>query len=123
MGRETIAYIAQDFVNSQTVTFVQNALGDTSDSYIANAATCVDSYRYTSSGSWSQPLHFIDANDSSPTSCSVGYDRDCNTGKCVVNAIMNFTAQLQDSKHELGGLAQCDAIRHSLCWRHPSAFA
>lgn len=97
MGREAIAYIAEDFVNSQTATFVQNTLGDTSDSYIANAATCVDSYRYTSSGSWSQPLHFIDANDSPPTSCSVEYDRDCNTGKYVVNAIMNFTAQLQDS--------------------------
>lgn len=97
MGHETIAYIAQDFVSSDTVTFVQNALSDTSTSYMANAATWADSYRYTSAGTWSKPLHFIDANDSPPTSCSVNFDRDCDNDACVVAAISNFTAQLQDA--------------------------
>jgi len=97
MGHETIAYIAQDFVSSDTATFVQNALGDTSTDYMANAATWADSYRYTTAGSWSQPLHFIDANDSPPTSCSVDFTRDCDDNACVVAAITNFTAQLQDS--------------------------
>jgi hypothetical protein len=97
MGHEAIAYIAQDFVTPQTATFVQNALSDTSTSYMANAATWADTYRYTSAGSWSKPLHFIDANDSPPTSCSVEFGRDCSNGECVVNAIKNFTAQVQDS--------------------------
>jgi hypothetical protein len=97
LGHETIAYIAQDFVNSKTASFVQNALSDTSTSYMANAATWADTYRYTSAGSWSKPLHFIDANDSPPTSCSVEFDRDCGAGGCVVSAITNYTAQLQDS--------------------------
>jgi hypothetical protein len=98
MGHEAIAYIAQDFVNSQTATFVQTALSDTSTDYMANAATWADSYRYTSAGAWSEPLHFIDANDSPPTSCSVDFTRDCSgKGGCVVSAIANFTAQLQDS--------------------------
>jgi hypothetical protein len=98
MGHEAIAYIAQDFATSQTATFVQNALSDTSTSYMANAATWADSYRYTSAGSWSKPLHFIDANDSPPTSCGVEFDRDCGAGGCVVSAIANYTAQLQDPK-------------------------
>jgi hypothetical protein len=97
MGHETIAYIAQDFANPQTATFVQTALGDTSTDFMANAATWADSYRYTSAGAWSKPLHFIDANDSPPTSCSVDFARDCGKGGCVVSAIANFTAQLQDS--------------------------
>jgi hypothetical protein len=98
MGHEAIAYIAQDFANSQTATFVQTALSDTSTDYMANAATWADSYRYTSAGAWSKPLHFIDANDSPPTSCSVDFTRDCSgKGGCVVSAIANFTAQLQDS--------------------------
>jgi len=97
MGHEAIAYIAQDFVSSKTTTFVQNALSDTSTNYMANAATWADTYRYTSAGSWSKPLHFIDANDSPPTSCSVEFDRDCEDNSCVVAAITNYTAQLQDS--------------------------
>ena len=97
MGHEAIAYIAQDFVTSKTASFIQNALSDTSTSYMANAATWADSYRYTSAGTWSKPLHFIDANDSPPQSCSVDFDRDCGEGGCVVSAIRNYTAQLQDS--------------------------
>jgi hypothetical protein len=61
MGHEAIAYITQDFVTSQTATFARNALSDTSTSYMAKLATWADSYRYTSAGSWSKPLHFIDA--------------------------------------------------------------
>jgi hypothetical protein len=98
MAHEAIAYIAQDFANSRTATFVQTALSDTSTDYMANAATWADSYRYTSAGAWSEPLHFIDANDSPPMSCSVDFTRDCSgNGGCVVSAIANFTAQLQDS--------------------------
>ena len=63
LGHETIAYIAQDFVSSQTATFVQKILGSTSSSYMASVATWADTYRYTTPGEWSYPLHFIDAKD------------------------------------------------------------
>lgn len=63
LGHETIAYIAQDFVSSETAAFVQKILGSTSSSYMASVATWADTYRYTSAGEWSEPLHFIDAKD------------------------------------------------------------
>ena len=90
LGHETVAYIAQDFVSSTTKTYVQNILGDTSTSYMANAATWADSYRSTSAGSWSADLHFVDANDSPPSSCNVNYSRDCSGNKCVIGAISNY---------------------------------
>ena len=106
LGHETIAYVAQDFVSSETATFVQKILGSTSSSYMASVATWADTYRYTSAGEWSEPLHFIDAKDkyvdnksqgrrkayqnSPPTACNVNFARDCATSKCVVGALTNF---------------------------------
>jgi hypothetical protein len=92
VGHETIAYIAQSFVASSTKSFCQGILGDTSTSYLANVATWADSYRYTSAGRWSEPLHFIDANDNPPSSCSVEYKRDCGDTGCVVSAIRNYVS-------------------------------
>lgn len=93
-GHWSVAYIAQDFLKADTVTAVQAILGDTSTSYLANVATWADSYRYTSAGTWSAPLHFVDANDSPPSSCSVSYSRDCSGDDCVIGAITNYTNQL-----------------------------
>lgn len=49
-----------------------------------------DTYRYTDAGTWSAPLHFIDANDDPPSSCDVEYSRDCGDTGCVVSAIKNY---------------------------------
>ncbi|KAI9835139.1 MAG: hypothetical protein M1819_002508 [Sarea resinae] len=106
VGHETIAYIAQSFVTSDTATYCQNILGDTSDSYLANAATWADTYKYTSSGEWSKPLHFIDALDSPPDSCGVKYSRDCGSEGCVVSAINNYTERVQ----KYTGTQQLDAM-------------
>ena len=65
---------------------------------MANVSTWADSYRYTSAGSWSAPLHFIDANDNPPSSCSVDYSRDCGSAGCSVSAIVNYTSILPDDK-------------------------
>jgi len=93
MAHETVAFIAQNFVTSDTKQFCQNILGDTSTSYLANAATWADSYRYTTAGSFSYPYHFIDANDSPLSgSCGVEYTRDCGTGGCVVSALLNYVS-------------------------------
>jgi hypothetical protein len=94
LGHETVALIAQQFISSDTVTFCQNILGDTSDTYLANVATWADSYRYTSAGSYSAPYHFIDAEDNPPTSCNVNYERDCGSGGCVVSAITNYVSEI-----------------------------
>ncbi|KZF24453.1 nuclease S1 [Xylona heveae TC161] len=98
LGHETIAYIAQNFVSSSTKSFCQGILSDTSTSYLANVATWADTFKYTSAGEYSQPFHFIDAQDNPPSSCGVNYDRDCGAGGCVVLAISNYTQRLGDGR-------------------------
>jgi hypothetical protein len=92
MGHEAIAYIASNFVTSATKTYCQGILGDTTTRYLANVATWADSYRYTTAGTFSKPYHYIDANDSPPTTCGVTYTRDCPTEGCVVSAITNYVS-------------------------------
>ena len=91
LGHQTIAYVAQDFLNSDTESWAQDILGDSSTSYLANYATWADTFKYTSAGTFSKPYHFIDANDNPPSSCSVDFDRDCDAEGCVVGAIANYT--------------------------------
>ena len=90
LGHETIAYVAQNFLSSQTKTFCQNILSDTSTSYLANVATWADSFRETTAGTYSAPYHFIDAEDNPPSACNVDYARDCGSTGCVVRAINNY---------------------------------
>lgn len=97
LGHETIAYMAQDYVQSSTKTYVEGILGISNSSYMASVATWADSYRYTTAGAFSAPFHYIDANDSPPSSCSVEYDRDCGDSGCSVSAITNYTNILLDS--------------------------
>lgn len=97
LGHDTVAYIASNFVKSSTKSWAQGILGDTSSDYLANVATWADSYRYTSAGSFSAPYHYIDAEDSPPSSCNVDYNRDCGTGGCSVSAIANYTQRVQSS--------------------------
>lgn len=63
LGHEIVGYVAQDFVSAATKTYVENILGSSTTSYMAAVATWADTYRYTTAGAWSEPLHFIDAND------------------------------------------------------------
>lgn len=76
----------------------QGVLDDDSDSYLANIASWADDYRETTAGSWSAPLHFIDAEDDPPTSCDVDYDRDCGSSGCSVSAIVNYTQRVGDGR-------------------------
>ncbi|RDW84805.1 putative nuclease S1-1 [Coleophoma cylindrospora] len=97
LGHDTVAYIASNFVTAETATYFQNILGDTSANYLASVATWADSYRYTTAGTFSAPYHYIDANDSPPTTCDVVYSRDCGSTGCVVSAIKNYTSRVQSS--------------------------
>ncbi|KAL9053072.1 MAG: hypothetical protein Q9162_004994 [Coniocarpon cinnabarinum] len=94
LGHATVAFIAQNFLEDQTVTWAQDILDIHNDTYLASIASWADSYRYTDEGSWSAPLHFIDAEDSPPSSCSVDFERDCPAEGCSVSAIANFDGRL-----------------------------
>ena len=109
LGHETVAYIAQSYVSSSTKSAVQQILGSKSSDYMASVSTWADTYRYTKGGTWSKPLHFIDANDSPPESCSVDFDRDCGAGGCSISAIMNYTSILMDDQAPTS--EQFDAMR------------
>lgn len=98
LGHATVAYVAQHYVDSGTTTWAQGLLGDTSDAYLAKIASWADTYRSTAAGKWSAPLHFIDAEDSPPTSCSIDYERDCGSAGCSVSAVANYTTRINNSK-------------------------
>ncbi|KAK3695743.1 S1/P1 nuclease [Podospora appendiculata] len=94
MGHYTVAYVASNFVSSKTKTYMQSLLADTSANYLASVANWADSYRSTTAGAFSAPFHYIDAEDSPPSSCGVSFSRDCGSGGCVVSAISNYTTRL-----------------------------
>lgn len=90
LGHTTVAYIASNFVSSETKDFFQTLLRNDTDSYLANIATWADSFRYTAAGRFSAPFHFIDAFDDPPLSCGVQFVRDCGEMGCIVGAIQNY---------------------------------
>jgi hypothetical protein len=110
MGHETVAYIAQNFISAKTKTYCQGILDDTTTSFLANAATWADTYRYTSAGSFSYPYHFIDAEDNPPTSCNVDYTRDCGAGGCSVSAINNYVRIIKTTSMEHTKIKQTNIL-------------
>jgi hypothetical protein len=92
LGHETVAFIAQNFVAADTQVFFSSILNDQSTEYLAKVATWADSFRYTKAGKFSEPFHFIDAEDNPPDSCGVNYSRDCGATGCVVGAIQNYVS-------------------------------
>lgn len=97
LGHQTVAWIAQSLISDETASYVQKALDSTASDYMANISTWADTYRYSDNGGWSAPLHYIDANDSPPGECDVGFNRDCGESGCVVSAIANYTKIVMDS--------------------------
>ncbi|KAJ9195947.1 hypothetical protein DTO166G4_6286 [Paecilomyces variotii] len=98
LGHATVAYIAQNYVNSEVASWAQGVLSNTNDSYLADIASWADEYRLTSAGAWSAPLHYIDAQDNPPSSCNVDYNRDCGSSGCSVSAIANYTQRVGDGR-------------------------
>ncbi|KAF9737428.1 hypothetical protein PMIN02_000881 [Paraphaeosphaeria minitans] len=98
LGHATIAYIAQNYLTDATEAWAKKVLSDTSTSYLANVASWADTYRTTAAGKFSAPYHYIDANDSPPTTCNVNYARDCTSSGCSISAISNYTQRVADSR-------------------------
>jgi len=96
LGHETVGWVAQNFVSSETKAWAQKILNNDTESYLAGVATWADSFKYTEEGSFSSSLHYIDAEDDPPNTCNVQYDRDCKEDECVVGAIANYTQRIQD---------------------------
>lgn len=111
LGHETVGYIAQNFVKSSTKSWAQSILDDSSSSYLANASTWADSYKYTDEGAFSAPFHYIDAEDNPPETCNVHFDRDCGDAGCSVSAIANYTLRVQNVDGDLSGEEVGDALK------------
>lgn len=90
LGHEAVAYVASNFVATDTKSYFQAILRNETDSYLAGVATWADSFRYTAAGRFTAPFHFIDAEDNPPSSCGVKFSRDCPKQGCVVAAIQNY---------------------------------
>ncbi|KAL2016447.1 hypothetical protein VTK56DRAFT_3498 [Thermocarpiscus australiensis] len=96
-GHITVAYLASNFVSSDTTSYLQDLLRNDTQDYLAGVATWADSVRYTKWGRFTAGFHFIDAKDSPPTYCGVDYARDCKKeAGCVVSALRNYTSRLLD---------------------------
>lgn len=94
VGHATIATIADHYLTAAGKTYVSSKLG--AGVTMASVASWADNYRYTTVGKFSAPYHFIDAEDTPPSSCSVNLARDCGPTGCVVSAITNYTQRVQD---------------------------
>merc|ERR1711939_323961 len=106
LGHETVAWIAQSYVSSTTASAIKGILDTKQSDYMANVSTWADSYRYTSAGRWSAPLHFIDANVNhtsilldSDSSDSLKYD----AMKFLIHIIGDLHQPLHDEALEVGG--------------------
>ncbi|ETR99726.1 S1/P1 nuclease [Trichoderma reesei RUT C-30] len=106
LGHATVAYVAQHYLNAATASWAQGVLNDTSSSYLASIASWADTYRTTAAGKFSAPFHFIDAQDSPPSSCNVDYDRDCGSAGCSISAMANYTQRVGDGRLSAANVAE-----------------
>ncbi|KAI0086448.1 nuclease Le1 [Irpex rosettiformis] len=96
LGHQTVGYVAQSFLAPKALSFVQSSLGSTYNESLGPAATWADEVRSETAYKWSAPLHFVDANDDPPSSCSVQETRDCSSG-CILTAIANYTTRVAET--------------------------
>lgn len=82
-GHEAVEYVAMQFLAPNALAFVQQSLGSTYSESLGPAATWADQVKYTAGYIWSQPYHYVDAQDNPPSSCSIDQIRDCGDGKCI----------------------------------------
>lgn len=90
LGHMTVGIIAQSFLTPSAEKWAQSLLGSTNSTYLASVAPWADFYRTTKAGAFSEPFHFIDAQDNPPTSCNLQFNRDCGNTGCLVSAITNY---------------------------------
>ncbi|KAK1685976.1 hypothetical protein QYE76_046824 [Lolium multiflorum] len=95
-GHYMVCKIAESYLTSEASVAVKGLLPESAGGELAAVCSWPDTERRQNP--WSTPLHFADT----PGDCKFSYARDC-TGTngekdmCVVGAINNYTAALQDS--------------------------
>ncbi|KAL8695205.1 MAG: hypothetical protein Q9218_000243 [Villophora microphyllina] len=99
VGHATVGTIADHYLTSQARSYVSSLLG--AGVTMSSVASWADDYRYTTAGKFSAPYHFIDAEDSPPSACSVDLNRDCGAGGCIVSAIANYTQRVNDKRYTI----------------------
>ncbi|KAF7018973.1 hypothetical protein CFC21_032206 [Triticum aestivum] len=95
-GHYMTCKIADGFLTKEATAGVKALLPSSANGELAEVCSWADSQRFRYR--WSSPLHFADT----PEDCKFSYARDCHDTKgnkdaCVVGAINNYTAALQDS--------------------------
>ncbi|KAF5339487.1 hypothetical protein D9758_015318 [Tetrapyrgos nigripes] len=109
IGHEAVGYIAMEFLGPKTLSFVQSSLGSTYDRSLGVAATWADDVRSEKAYAWSANLHFVDAEDNPPSSCSVSESRDCGNGQCILTAIANYTTRVVETS--LSAMQRQEALK------------
>ncbi|TCD69568.1 hypothetical protein EIP91_006990 [Steccherinum ochraceum] len=94
LGHMTIGFVAQEFLAPKALSFVQTTLGSQYNFSLGPAATWADEVKSETAFKWSADLHFVDAEDTAPDSCSVQEKRDCSDNVCVLGAIANYTTRV-----------------------------
>ncbi|KAK7435213.1 hypothetical protein VKT23_019782 [Stygiomarasmius scandens] len=95
IGHEAVGFVAMEFLAPNALSFVQSSLaGSEFDQSLGVAATWADEVRSEAAFAWSANLHFVDAEDNPPSSCSVSESRDCGNGFCILTAIANYTTRV-----------------------------
>ncbi|KAJ3324261.1 hypothetical protein HDV06_000300 [Boothiomyces sp. JEL0866] len=101
-GHAIVGSIAQNFLDSNAQSYVNKILAGNGD--MAAVASWADSYKFTTPGAFSKPLHYVDIKDAPPTSCGFDESRDCPNGGCINTAIQTYTSQLCDASTNLDAL-------------------
>lgn len=94
LGHQTIGFIAQEFLAPNALSFVQTTLGSMYNFSLGPAATWADMVKSEPQFTWSKNLHFVDAEDDPPTSCSVEEIRDCASQICSLRSPITPPASL-----------------------------
>ncbi|KAJ3260142.1 hypothetical protein HK103_001218 [Boothiomyces macroporosus] len=102
-GHAIVGSIAQSFLNPNAISYVNQILSANNGDMSA-VASWADTFKFTSAGAFSKPLHFVDIQDSPPTSCGFDEVRDCTNAACINTAIQTYTDQLCDSTQNLDAL-------------------
>jgi hypothetical protein len=92
LAHRTVAYLSTLYTHHTTHRFT-NALLHRQD--ISEAALFPDKIAHMPMFAYTRPWHYIDAQDSPPTQCSLNMTRDCALSSgCIVSALSNHTARV-----------------------------
>lgn len=97
-GHRIVGELAQRQLSNDARAEIALLLAGETESTLASIANWADDARETPIYAWSAPLHYVNF---PRTSCDYDPARDCRDGRCIVDAIERFAAQLADHDQPL----------------------